>query len=333
MSPPELESPIDPIPNTATVLNLADQCELTETLTVLPEGENFASLEGLGDTLSVADVCTSSSADDGPEGFFAVQMSARARIHVRATPSDSDQDIALGFFDSCSGNECLNGRNACPAGVAEESIFEAPVAQVYRVSVESIGSSADVLVSTSRIVCGNGIEEPGEQCDDDNVDGGDGCDSLCRKEMPGEVSFEAEPNDQRFAPNIILPRTGEFTYRVDGEVSSGCDVDRVVFSVAETMQVSAIFRLKEEKPCEDVPDLDMALISRGNSAAADVELAVGSRDVTEGNCIDLNPTLNPAATVEPGSYEIKITRDPDERESIRYRLVLLVRLPPPPPVT
>jgi len=34
------------------------------------------------------------------------------------------------------------------------------------------------------VVCGNGVLEPGEQCDDGNTEDGDGCSSTCKLESP-----------------------------------------------------------------------------------------------------------------------------------------------------
>ncbi|APR78028.1 Multiple EGF-like-domain protein 3 precursor [Minicystis rosea] len=51
--------------------------------------------------------------------------------------------------------------------------------------------SYTLQISTTLAVCGNGTKEPGEQCDDSNVVGGDGCSATCTIEgIPSEV----EPN-------------------------------------------------------------------------------------------------------------------------------------------
>jgi len=33
------------------------------------------------------------------------------------------------------------------------------------------------------LICGNGREDPGEECDDGNYDNGDGCNSSCKVEF------------------------------------------------------------------------------------------------------------------------------------------------------
>lgn len=41
---------------------------------------------------------------------------------------------------------------------------------------------ADISIQGSPVECGNGTIEAGEECDDNNTNGGDGCDSLCQVE-------------------------------------------------------------------------------------------------------------------------------------------------------
>ena len=59
--------------------------------------------------------------------------------------------------------------------------------------LSQIGSRADCLSSRTYVqdyvvcpdsVCGNGIQESSEQCDDGNITSGDGCSADCQKEMP-----------------------------------------------------------------------------------------------------------------------------------------------------
>jgi cysteine-rich repeat protein len=47
-----------------------------------------------------------------------------------------------------------------------------------------------LTVQVQLVICGNGTKEPGEQCDDGNLTGGDGCNSTCFIEVVTEV----EPN-------------------------------------------------------------------------------------------------------------------------------------------
>jgi cysteine-rich repeat protein len=50
------------------------------------------------------------------------------------------------------------------------------------------------IEKASAAVCGNTVIETGEQCDDGNTTGGDGCSAACMSEVPVELD-ETEPND------------------------------------------------------------------------------------------------------------------------------------------
>jgi len=53
---------------------------------------------------------------------------------------------------------------------------------VPHVSAVSENVTVEAVVPASGPVCGNGIEEAGEECDDSNTDNGDGCSSTCQDE-------------------------------------------------------------------------------------------------------------------------------------------------------
>src|SRR5262249_41442444 len=48
-----------------------------------------------------------------------------------------------------------------------------------------------ILVTYRAITCGNGVVEPGEQCDDGNLESGDCCDPFCQFEDPSVVCRDA----------------------------------------------------------------------------------------------------------------------------------------------
>lgn len=77
-----------------------------------------------------------------------------------------------------------------------------------------LGCDANCIFDTSQCVaavCGNGVPELGEQCDDGNTNPGDGCDGNCMY----ETVIEAEPNEtpaqaatnNSFTPNVAVRGT------------------------------------------------------------------------------------------------------------------------------
>ena len=66
------------------------------------------------------------------------------------------------------------------------------------VGVENCGHLEDVGVvclEEGAVVCGNGIQEAGEACDDGNVFDGDGCSAACEREVLGCADDQFEDND------------------------------------------------------------------------------------------------------------------------------------------
>jgi cysteine-rich repeat protein len=64
------------------------------------------------------------------------------------------------------------------------------------------GTGGDAVVSSSISTCGNGVIDPGEQCDDGNTVNGDGCNALCQVEAnwlcpnPGQACILRGPFGQ-----------------------------------------------------------------------------------------------------------------------------------------
>src|SRR5262245_1623991 len=57
-----------------------------------------------------------------------------------------------------------------------------PIVVVLLGCLSLAGCSSDATMTP---VCGNGVVDPGEECDDGNTTGGDGCSSECTNETPG----------------------------------------------------------------------------------------------------------------------------------------------------
>ena len=92
------------------------------------------------------------------------------------------------------GNECGNNTNHGFVFDVPASLKDGTNHQIYAYGI-NIGSGNDSLLTNSPItincapppppqICGNGVLETGEQCDDGNTDSGDGCSSTCRIESP-----------------------------------------------------------------------------------------------------------------------------------------------------
>jgi cysteine-rich repeat protein len=113
-----------------------------------------------------------------------------------------------GLADRCSGLEI--------ALAAGERVYAHALA--YNDNLPIAGYVLQAVYTTP--VCGNDALEPGEQCDDGNTAGGDGCSATCQ----AELVLEAEPNNTfAEADASALQLTGRAT--IQGSISAPGDVD------------------------------------------------------------------------------------------------------------
>lgn len=71
-------------------------------------------------------------------------------------------------------DECARGTDGC--GVNEDCVNEIGAAPTC---VCRLGTTRDAVSGECVVACGDGARGPGEECDDGNVDAGDGCDPRC----------------------------------------------------------------------------------------------------------------------------------------------------------
>ena len=79
-------------------------------------------------------------------------------------------------------------------------------------------------------VCGNGALERGEQCDDGNADGGDGCDANCLNEaveieVGAEIEAAIDVAAEEDVYTFTAPADGNFTVSTSGDNDTKCWLD------------------------------------------------------------------------------------------------------------
>lgn len=98
-------------------------------------------------------------------------------------------------------------------------------------------------------LCGNGVVNAGEQCDDGNTDNNDGCDTTCAYEVPecalvalpqtaltGQlVTFALENNDAREVVNGMTFGDGVTTGSVTGHAYSTTGIHRAEVTLANSL--------------------------------------------------------------------------------------------------
>ncbi|MBX7192044.1 MAG: hypothetical protein K1X94_08300 [Sandaracinaceae bacterium] len=128
---------------------------------------------------------------------------------------------------SCVTGVCIEGDDTCPSGQHCSAVMGACVEDGPALDAGSIdaGSSIDAPppdafafdayvppgvdadLDAHRVVCGDGRREPVEECDDGNTMSGDGCDALCRSEVPDAY---VAPMPDAWAPDAAEPSPDAF---------------------------------------------------------------------------------------------------------------------------
>ncbi|MFO0658935.1 MAG: hypothetical protein U0165_03745 [Polyangiaceae bacterium] len=141
------------------------------------------------DGAPVGSSCSETSQNKTPCGLQGNVLQGSCLLSGGQYPLICHENCAVGTTDTCgSGETCVNA------------------------------FSAAIGVCAEKPVCPNGVQEIGEECDDNNSTNGDGCNSSCKYEVD-----ETEPNDDFSQPNTI-------TSTMRATIIPGTDVDFFFFT-------------------------------------------------------------------------------------------------------
>jgi cysteine-rich repeat protein len=297
--------PMTPTPDGGRPLVLAERCESVGSIPLLGAGgEPYAV-----DTRTMSSDYRELSACVGHEllgndGFIAVDMKAGEKWHVHINPLTPDYDPAVYILASCDERACgtTTAIDECGPGKSEHLSFIPSQTSRYLVGIDSPtagGGQATVVIAQPK--CGNGTTEHSETCDDGNTNSGDGCDSLCRRELPATTS-EMEPNDDLRAANILI-MSRMATVRVSGMLATRCDHDMFSVTVAAAGSVRA--RVSGTgTPCtaEAIP-VRLALVASDGQT----EIGVGSAAAGD-DCPAIDDRHPFAKNLPAGEYYLMVKR-------------------------
>jgi cysteine-rich repeat protein len=105
---------------------------------------------------------------------------------VWVTPVDDYADGLAGkhgFIDALSKTDNFKVLSRVTQPVCGNGVLEEGEACDDGNNVDGDGCSADCMIE-KKPVCGDGVLDPGEECDDGNLMDGDGCSSMCTREKP-----------------------------------------------------------------------------------------------------------------------------------------------------
>ena len=164
---------------------------------IVCDGDSGAIVCGgmLSDDTSVSGVATNSMypscgfpfTNDGPEQYYTFTPTVSEMVIFDLTGLTADLDLFV-FEDVGLGCDTVTGCDPMLVSVNgltgdEQVVLNAVAGTTYYVIVESFdvaGGGYDLSVGcASTATCGDGVLEPGEQCDDGNTMDGDGCSATC----------------------------------------------------------------------------------------------------------------------------------------------------------
>ena len=104
-------------------------------------------------------------------------------------------------------------------------------------------------------MCGDGIENPTEQCDDGNTTRGDGCSSICRTEFTGEITN----GTQATLTSSLLSDEEKVEIKIEFDKENvnydilAMQKDQIVLNESEEFQESGEVTYKTDKLSSDTP--------------------------------------------------------------------------------
>lgn len=272
----------------AAGLALSDRCESVATLPrVQPDTSRVQVVDTsrLGDQYREFAGCVGNDLP-GNEGFFAVSMRRGETWHFHVDPLDPvDGDPAVYVLPVCTTLQCspAAASDVCGAGRAEHFSFRPESDGEYVVGIDSrVRGGARYGVTLVRPVCGNGILEHGEPCDDGRPQAGvtcERCHKVLRQPLESEVGVA---NDDYTNSMALRPAGGLSTpFTVAGSLSV-CDIDMFDFDASAGRRV--VLTLRPATP--------------GASCPAGVALALQRTDRPEGDALTTVPATVPEAAGE-----------------------------------
>ena len=160
--------------------------------------------------------------------------------------------------------------------------------------------------------CGDGLTQPGEECDDGNQASGDGCSPACLAEPP----YEIEPNNTLAKASVLWPQV---SYWVGAIVPKG-DHDWFVFNYPGGGASLALLTHTVGDPNACPGD---TLIHLMNSSGQEIAL---DNDAGPGLCSMLSSAANPALINLPiDTYYVWVQHPMDAAVTGKYQLSLTIQ--------
>lgn len=168
----------------------ADPCASPEPL---PDPTFDWKSDTTGHASTLAPSCVRQGASSGPEVVYQFTAGTTGLLDARLTAAVADLDLSVRTSCGDASSELGCSETITAAGGTEWLRVSITQGQSVFIVVDGDGNTEQgtftLNVRSRTVVCGDGIRDPGEQCDDHNTVSGDGCSATCTLE-----SDETEPN-------------------------------------------------------------------------------------------------------------------------------------------
>jgi cysteine-rich repeat protein len=246
----------------------------------------------------------------GPDLFFGVQMKANERWHFHVNPK-GDFDPAIYVLNNCDERTCspTTVADECGPGKPEHLSFVAPQSGYFMVGIDSAGPGGAATLVVVKPICGDGLTDHSETCDDGNTVSGDGCDALCRRELSMAYVSEMEPNDDPRAANVLAAgRAGGIT--VSAALGTRCDHDLYSVRVGPSGTLHAVISATMVSCGAENAPIQLALL--GSNGQTPIPATI----TTSAQC----PTLD-AKNLPADEYFLQVRRSGGEA-TLPYQLLV-----------
>jgi cysteine-rich repeat protein len=277
----------------------ADGCAAPE---VLPDPASVS-----GDTRGHALASTAcAEPPGGPAAIYRITAATTGFLDVVVT-AQTDSDLLISVRASCADQATELNCNNTGAGFGVDDIFSMPINQGDTVFIVISGvdptqaGAFNLVAQSRRTVCGDGIQDPTEECDVIEQSAGDGCSDDCHLEPT-----ETEPNNAASTANpYAVPFFGAISPAGDE------DVVRVSVPTGPTTLVAETREVSHEACANNLLDSQVEIL---NSSGTTVR--VSDNDGGLGLC-----SMAVAPSLPAGTYNVRVKAPPGSvTQTFPYRL-------------
>lgn len=303
-------------------LDLAERCEDTVAVPRLPvatEQLTIVDTAAMTDQYREFTACVGRDLP-GNDGFFSAQMRRGETWHFHVDVLSPDADPAVYVLPTCTTLQCSASAaaDACGAGRGEHFSFRPVTDGLHLVGIDSrLRGGARYTLTAVNAVCGDGMVQHGEACDDMRPQSGLRCER-CQKVLDAPMGTETGvANDDYTNAIAVRPNGGARMFPVLGSLG-GCDQDQFQLTLAAGATLSVSLRPRAGGAC---PAGLLLSLARSETPAAGANTAAPS-PVPEGvvtqadNC----PTLNLARAAAAGEYFVGVSATTEPAGEFNYQV-------------